>query len=54
LIKIKFEQNVINRTRLLKRLRNIQEEEKEDVNYILEILFLLKTLLLLKTLSKYF
>jgi NifU-like protein involved in Fe-S cluster formation len=39
LIKIKFEQNENNRTRLLKRLRDIQEEEKEDVNYILEILY---------------
>jgi NifU-like protein involved in Fe-S cluster formation len=39
LIKIKFEQNENNRTRLLKRLRDIQEEEKEDFNYILEILY---------------
>ena len=39
LIKIKFEQNENNRTKLLKRLRDIQEEEKDDVNYILEILY---------------
>ena len=34
LVKIKFEQNETNRTRLLKRLRDIQEEEKDDVIYI--------------------
>jgi len=39
LIKIKFEQNENNSTKLLKRLRDIQEEEKDDVNYILEILY---------------
>ena len=39
LIKIKFEQNKNNSTKLLKRLRDIQEEEKDDVNYILEILY---------------
>ena len=39
LIKIKFEQNENNRTKLLKRLRDIQEEEKDDVNYILEIFY---------------